>query len=178
MDRFEEDVKYFTDLVYNNIKNAREKKGGKIQTVFNGLNISKDGEGVLVYNFDKDYGYELWKKDIENFKFDVDLTKTLALYYIARLNKYDKKEITFEELAGINTTPPNVAKLLNQKSTISEQLKLLRKNRNIPEVQKYINDMYEDKYTTEYVKYLINKYFYNKQNLIKDEKNSLEKMGK
>lgn len=179
MNNFEEEVQYFLDLVINNINKAKDKKGGKVQTIFNGLNVSKDGKGILVYNFEKEYGYELWKKDIENFNFKQYLTKHLALYYIDKLYKYSNKEITFNEFANIpEETNPVVKKLLQQKDNIMDQLKLLRRNRNIPEVQEYINCLYTDTYASDYIKYLIDRYYYNKKHLVKPKKNGLEKTHK
>ncbi len=71
-----------------------------------------------------------------------------------------------------------ISNLLKQKENITEQLKLLRKNRNVPEVQEYIDTLYNHKNSSNYLKYLIDKYYYNKKNLIKPEKNGLENMGK
>ena len=124
--------------------------------------------------------YELWKKEIESYQpknsNTWELTKALALRYIEKLDKYNRKEITFEELAGISKPLPDVVKnLLKQKNNISEQLRLLRSNRNLSEVQEYIDDIYKDKYLSPYMKYLIDKYYYNKKDLVRPEKNGLEK---
>ncbi len=83
------------------------------------------------------------------------------------MDNFEKKEEHFD-----------VKNILIQKNNIYEQLKLLRENKEIPEVQKYIDNIYNDKYTSDYVKYLIDKYYYNKKDLIKPEKNGLENMGK
>lgn len=178
MDNFEEEVQYFTELVFDNIQEARNRKKGSKEAeeaILNCISISKDGQSIFVYNMDKDYCYELLKKDIEKYNYKNYRTKALALYYIGRLIEYLKKEITFEELAGIyEETKPVVKNLIQQKNNISEQLRLLRKNRNIPEVQEYIDKIYNDKYASKYLKYLIDKYYYGKKNLIKPKKNGLE----
>ncbi len=178
MDNFEEEVQYFTELVYNNIQEAKKRKNKKAlaeETILNCISVSKDGQSIFVYNMDKDYCYELLKKDIEKYNYKNYRTKALALYYIGRLIEYLKKEITFEELAGIyEETKPVVKNIIEQKNNISEQLRLLRKNRNIPEVQEYINKLYNGKYASEYLKYLIDKYYYGKKNLIRPKKNGLE----
>lgn len=178
MNTFEDEVQYFTELVFNNIQEARKRKKGSSEAeeaILNCISISKDGQSIFVYNMDKDYCYELLKKDIEEYNYKNYRTKALALYYIGRLIEYLKKEMTFEELAGIyEETKPVVKNIIEQKNNISEQLRLLRKNRNIPEVQEYIDKMYNNKLASEYLKYLIDKYYYGKKNLIKPKKNDLE----
>lgn len=178
MYNFEEEVQYFTELVYNNIQEAKKRKNKKAlaeETILNCISVSKDGQSIFVYNMDKDYCYELLKKDIEKYNYKNYRTKALALYYIGRLIEYLKKEMTFEELAGIQEeTKPVVKNIIEQKNNISEQLQLLRKNRNIPEVQEYIDKLYNGKYASKYLKYLIDKYYYGKKNLIKPKKNGLE----
>lgn len=182
MDNFEEEVQYFTELVYNNIQEAKNRKKGSEEAeeaILNCISVSKDGQSMFVYNMDKDYCYELLKKDIEKYNYKNYRTKALALYYVGRLIEYLKKEMTFEELAGIyEETKPVVKNIIEQKNNISEQLQLLRKNRNIPEVQEYIDNLYNYKYASEYLKYLIDRYYYGKKNLIRPEKNDLEKMFK
>ena len=87
--------------------------------------------------------------------------------------------MTFEELADIKKEVPNVVKdIIKQKNNISEQLILLRRNRNIAEVQQYIDDLYNYEYATAYTKYLIDRYYYDIKGLIKPEKNCLERMFK
>ena len=91
----------------------------------------------------------------------------------------DVVKITFEELADIKAeAPPIVKRLLEQKNNISEQLILLRRNRHIVEVQKYIDDLYHHKSATAYTKYLIDRYYYNLKGLTRPEKNCLERMFK
>lgn len=178
MNNFEEEVQYFMELVYNNIQEARKRKKGSNEAeeaILNCISISKDGQSLFVYNMDKDYCYELLKKDIEEYNYKNYRTKALALYYIGRLLEYLKKEITFEELAGIyEETKPVVKNIIQQKDNIMDQLKLLHKNRNIPEVQEYIDKLYNGKYASKYLKYLIDKYYYDKKKLIRPKKNGLE----
>ncbi len=178
MNNFEDEVQYFTELVFNNIQEARNRKKGSKEaeeTILNCISISKDGQSIFVYNLDKDYCYELLKKDIEEYNYKNYRTKALALYYIGRLLGYLKKEITFEELAGIyEETKPVVKNLIQQKDNIMDQLKLLRKNNDIPEVQEYIDKTYNGKFASEYLKYLIDKYYYGKKNLIKPNKTGFE----
>ncbi len=182
MDNFEEEVQYFTELVYNNIQEARKRKNKKAlaeEAILNCISVSKDGQSIFVYNMDKDYCYELLKKDIEKYNYKNYRTKALALYYIGRLIEYLKKEITFEELAGIyEETKPVVKNLIQQKDNMMDQLILLGKNKDIPEVQEYIDKIYNYKLASKYTKYLIDKYYYGKKNLIRPQKNGLERMYK
>ena len=149
MDTFEEEVQYFVDLISNNIQEARSGKRDKEEAVWNCISVNKDGKSVFVYNLDKDYCYELVKKDIAEYHFNNKVTKYLALYYI-------------------------VKNIIQQKNNIMDQLKLLRRNRNIPEVREYIDKLYNGKYASKYLKYLIDKYYYGKKNLIRPKKNGLE----
>lgn len=175
MDTFEEEVQYFVDLISNNIQEARRGKRDKEEAVWNCISVNKDGKSVFVYNLDKDYCYELVKKDIAEYHFNNKVTKYLALYYIGKLTSFFNKEITVNEFAGIREeTKPIVKNIIQQKDNIMDQLKLLRRNRNIPEVQEYIDKLYNGKYASEYLKYLIDKYYYGKKNLIKPKKNGLE----
>lgn len=174
---FEEKVFYFIVLVFNNIQVARTRKN-KTKAVF--LNLKVNDEEITIFNKEKNYSYTLCKKQIQDFAFEQQLIKDLALIYIDKLTQYLNKKITFEELADIKeeATPPIVKKLLGQKNNISEQLSLLRKNSNIPEVQKYIDDLCNYKYLTDYMKYLIDRYYYNIKGLPRPKKNALEKMFK
>lgn len=175
MDDFEEEVQYFVDLVFKNIQEAKSRKKDKEEAVLNCINVSKDGQSVIVFNIDKEYGYELFKKDIEEYNFKHEATKYLALYYIGKLTSFLNKEMTVERFVGIQEeTKPVVKNIIQQKNNISEQLKLLRRNRDIPEVQEYIDKMYNNKLASEYLKYLIDKYYYGKKNLIRPKRNDLE----
>lgn len=179
MDNFEEEVQYFVDLIIKNIQEAKNKKMDQEEAILNCINVSKDGQSVVVFNLDKDYCYELLKKDIEQYDFKNEATKYLALYYINKLLRYLQKEMTLKEFLDIQEeTKPVVKNIIQQKNNISEQLRLLRKYRNIPEVQEYIDQIYNYKYASEYIKYLIDKYYYSKKNLIRPEKNDLEKFHK
>ena len=149
MKNFEEEVQYFIDLIFNNIQLAKTKKGKKAreEAIFHNINVKLDGKEIAVWDMEKDYGYILSKKEIEDFNFKMYLTKHLALYYLDILTKYQNNEITFEELAGIKEeTKPVVKNIIEQKKNISEQLRLLRSNRNIPEVQEYIDKIYRTSY--------------------------------
>jgi|GEM_PF-2768874 hypothetical protein len=175
MDNFEEEVKYFVDLIIKNIQEAKSRKMDQEETIFNCINVSKDGQSVVIFNTDKDYCYEILKKDIEQHNFKNETTKYSALYYINKLLRYLNKETTLKEFLNIQEeTNPVVKNIIQQKNNISEQLRLLRKYRNIPEVQEYIDKIYNDKFTSKYLKYLIDKYYYGKKNLIKPKKNGLE----
>lgn len=179
MDNFEEEVRYFTDLVFKNIQEAKNRKKRKEETIFNCINVSKNGQSVVVFDMNKGYPYELLKKDIEEYNFKIYVTKHLALLYIERLIKYSNKEITFEELADIREeTNPVVKNLIQQKDNIMDQLKLLSRNKDIPEVQEYIDKLYNDKFASKYVRYLIDTYYYGKKGLKRLEKNGLERMHK
>lgn len=110
----------------------------------------------------KKYSYALYTKQIHDFKFKQYLTKSIALIYIDNITNYLNNKITFEELSDIKAkAPPIVKRLLEQKNNISEQLILLRRNRHIAEVQKYIDDLYNHKSAPTYTKYLIDRYYYN-----------------
>ena len=175
---FEENVYYFTELVFNNIQSAKTKKN-KRKEVFRNLKVKPKENKIIVYNKEKKYSFILQTKQIKEYDFKQYLTKFIALYYIDDLNEYLENKITFEELAGIKKEPPQVVKdILKQKNNISEQLILLRKNRNIAEVQEYIDFIYDYKYTGAYTKYLIDRYYYDIKGLIKPKKNCVERMFK
>lgn len=175
MNNFEDEVQYFVDLIIKNIQEAKSRKKDQEEAVWNCISVNKDGKSVFVYNLDKDYCYELLQKDIEEYHFKNEGTKYLALYYIGKLTSFLNKEMTVNEFAGIyEETKPVVKNIIQQKNNISEQLRLLRKYRNIPEVQEYIDKMYNNKLASEYLKYLIDKYYYGKKNLIRPKKNGLE----
>ena len=180
MENFEEDVQYFVELILNNIKTVKEKKRCKKQTIFNCINVRLDGKEVIVYNEEKDIVYNLYTEDIKNYRNSESLTwgivQHLALSYIDKLDKYNRREITFDEfIEKRKKTPKVVRDIIKQKNNISEQLKLLRSNRNLIEVQEFIDNMYKDEKLSCYMRYLIDRYYYNKNNLIRPEKNDLEK---
>lgn len=173
---FEENVYYFTELVFNNIQSAKVKKN-KRKEVFKYLKIKSNGNKIVVNS--KRHSFILSKRQIEKYNFKQYLTKFIALYYIEDLNKYLDNEISFEELAGIRKEPPKVVKdILKQKNNISEQLILLRRNRDISEVQEYVDYIYDYEHTGAYTKYLIDRYYYDIKGLIKPKKNCVERMFK
>lgn len=173
---FEENVYYFTELVFNNIQSAKTKKN-KRKEVLKYLKIKSNGNKIVVNS--KRHSFILSKRQIEEYNFKQYLTKFIALYYIEDLNKYFDNEISFEELAGIRKEPPKVVKdILKQKNNISEQLILLRRNRDISEVQEYVDYIYDYEHTGAYTKYLIDRYYYNIKGLIKPKKNCVERMFK
>lgn len=175
---FEKEVYYFIELVFNNIHSAKTKKNKK-KTILNNLKVKANGEKIIVFNKEKKYSYTLYTKQIQDFKFKQYLTKCIALIYIDNLTNYLNNKITFEELADIKAEAPSIVKrLLEQKNNISEQLILLRRNRHIVEVQKYIDDLYHHKSATAYTKYLIDRYYYNLKGLTRPDKNCLERMFK
>ena len=86
--------------------------------------------------------------------------------------------MNFYKFTDIKKTPKVVTNILKQKNNISEQLILLRKNKDITEVQDYIDNVYDYKYTSEYTKYLIDRYYYDIKGLIRPEKKYSDKMFK
>lgn len=175
---FEEKVGYFTDLVFKNIQSAKNRKN-KRKEVFANLKVLSKGNRIIVFNKKQHSLYVLYKKEIEEYDFEQYLTKYLALYYIDRLTLYLNKKVSFEEFAEIKKEAPQVVKdILKQKNNISEQLILLRRNRDIAEVQEYIDEVYDYKYSSDYTKYLIDRYYYDIKGLVRPEKNSIERMFK
>lgn len=173
---FEENVYYFTELVFNNIQSAKVKKN-KRKEVFKHLKVKSKGDKIIVNT--KRHTFILNKKQIEEYNFKQYLTKFLALYYFEGLSRYLNNTISFEEFAEIKKEAPKIVRdILVQRNNISEQLILLRKNKDLQEVQEYIDDIYNHKYASEYTKYLIDRYYYNIKGLIRPEKNCLERMFK
>lgn len=72
----------------------------------------------------------------------------------------------------------SLKQLIESKDNISEQLRLLRKYRSREDVKKYINDLLKNEYVTEYVRYMIEKYYFGNKEAKKAEKNCVEKMFK
>lgn len=66
--------------------------------------------------------------------------------------------------------------LIESKKNISEQLRLLRRYRDREDVQEYISELEKD--TTDYVRYLIDRYYYGKKDAVKAKKTPPEKMFK
>lgn len=178
MSDFEKEAIYFVSLVIENIQKAKESKKRRDEIIFHNVNVSLTGEEVAVYNEEKDMLYEIFTKDVENYNFSIDI-KWIILKYIKKLTQYANKEITFEELAEIKYQTPEVVKdILKQEKYISGQLKALRRNRNIPEVQQYIENLEKAPQISKYMLYIIDKYYYGNKNAKKVEKNDLEKFGK
>lgn len=173
---FEENVYYFTDLVFNNIQSAKAKKN-KRKEVFKHLKIKSNGNKIVVNS--KRHSFVLTKNNIEDYNFKQYLTKFLALYYFEGLSKYFSNTISFEEFAEVKKEAPKIVKdILVQRNNISEQLILLRKNKDLEDVQSYIDDIYDNKYTSDYEKYLIDRYYYDIKGLVRPEKNCLDRMFK
>ena len=68
-----------------------------------------------------------------------------------------------------------VNELILSKDNFTEQLILLSEHKDNKNVQEYIEGILNNEYTSDYVKYMIEKYYYKNKNAIKCEKNSLEK---
>jgi len=71
-----------------------------------------------------------------------------------------------------------VNKLLLSKDNVSEQLILLKKNKDNKYVQEYIKLIESSEYLSEYMKYMIERYYYGNKDAIKAEKNCVEKTFK
>ena len=72
----------------------------------------------------------------------------------------------------------SLKQLIESKDNISEQLRLLRKYRSREDVKKYIDDLLKNEYVTDYVRYMIEKYYFGNKEAKKAEKNCVEKMFK
>ena len=72
----------------------------------------------------------------------------------------------------------SLKELIESKDNISEQLRLLRKYRSREDVKKYIDDLLKNEYVTDYVRYMIEKYYFGNKEAKKAEKNCVEKMFK
>lgn len=68
--------------------------------------------------------------------------------------------------------------LIESKENISEQLKLLRKYRNREDVKEYIDNLLKNDYVTDYVRYMIDRYYFGNKEAKKAEKNCVEKAFK
>lgn len=68
-----------------------------------------------------------------------------------------------------------VNELILSKDNFTEQLILLSEHKDNKNVQEYIEGILNNEYTSDYVKYMIEKYYFKNKNAIKYEKNSLEK---
>ena len=72
----------------------------------------------------------------------------------------------------------SLKELIESKDNISEQLKVLWKYRNREDVKEYIDNLLNNEYVTDYVKYMIDKYYFGNKEAKKAEKNCVEKMFK
>ena len=72
----------------------------------------------------------------------------------------------------------SLKELIESKDNISEQLRVLRKYRNRQDVKEYIDNLLNNEYVTDYVKYMIDKYYFGNKEAKKVEKNCVEKMFK
>lgn len=72
----------------------------------------------------------------------------------------------------------SLKELIESKDNISEQLRVLRKYRNREDVKDYIDSLLKNEYVTDYVRYMIDKYYYGNKGAKKAEKNCIEKMFK
>ena len=72
----------------------------------------------------------------------------------------------------------SLKELIESKDNISEQLIVLRKYRNREDVKEYIDNLLKNEYVTDYVRYMIDKYYFGNKNAKKTEKNCVEKMFK
>ena len=68
--------------------------------------------------------------------------------------------------------------IIESKNNISEQLRVLRKYRNREDVKQYIENLLKNEYVTDYVRYMIDKYYFGNKDAKKAEKNCVEKMFK
>lgn len=72
----------------------------------------------------------------------------------------------------------SLKELIESKDNISEQLRVLRKYRNREDVKDYIDSLLKNEYVTDYVRYMIDKYYFGNKEAKKAEKNCIEKMFK
>jgi len=62
MKNFEEEVKYFINLIYKNIKIVKTNKPNNMsrkEMIFFNFNIRLDGQEIVVYNQEKDLVYDI-----------------------------------------------------------------------------------------------------------------------
>ena len=72
----------------------------------------------------------------------------------------------------------SLKELIESKDNISEQLRILRKYRHREDVQKYIDNLLKNEYVTDYVRYLIDRYYFANKDAKKAEKNCIERTFK
>ena len=103
MDDLEEEVQYFIELVNKNIQLLKTNKPinmSKEEMIFFNVNIRLDGQEIVVYNQEKDLVYDIFVKDIQNFKFK-NINKSYVLNTISILVKYLNKEISLKKFMKI-----------------------------------------------------------------------------
>ena len=72
----------------------------------------------------------------------------------------------------------SLKELIESKDNISEQLKVLRKYKNREDVKEYIDNLLKNEYVTEYVRYMIERYYFGNKDAKKAKKNCVEKTFK
>ena len=72
----------------------------------------------------------------------------------------------------------SLKELIESKDNISEQLRVLRKYREREDVKEYIDNLLKNKYLTDYVKYMIERYYFSNKDAKKAKKNCVEKTFK
>ena len=103
MNDFEEKVQYFIELINKNIQLLKTNKPinmSKEEMIFFNVNIRIDRQEIVVYNQEKDLVYDIFVKDIQNFKFK-NINKSYVLNTISILAKYLNKEMSFKEFMKI-----------------------------------------------------------------------------
>ena len=72
----------------------------------------------------------------------------------------------------------SLKELIESKNNISEQLRVLRRHREREDVKEYIDNLLKNEYVTEYVKYMIDKYYFGNKEAKKAKKNCVEEVFK
>lgn len=72
----------------------------------------------------------------------------------------------------------SLKELIESKDNISEQLRVLRKYREREDVKEYIDNLLKNEYVTDYVRYMIDKYYFGNKDTKKAEKNCVERVFK
>ena len=72
----------------------------------------------------------------------------------------------------------SLKELIESKNNISEQLRVLRKYREREDVKEYIDNLLKNEYVTDYVRYMIDKYYFGNKDAKKASKNCVEEAFK
>ena len=72
----------------------------------------------------------------------------------------------------------SLKELIESKNNISEQLRVLRKYRKREDVKEYIDNLLKNEYVTEYVRYMIERYYFGNKDAKKAKKNCVEEVFK